>query len=193
MADNEHASGADETDAQRDSSAPYSGDNDVTAAQGSPVLPEPPQPETRRLGQAQREEQGRQDPGGDWEQPVAPGQQPPQHQQITSTGGLSVFGDGRYRLTRRLGRGGMAEVFGAQDARLGRTVAIKVLRPDLAEDAIARMRFTREAHAVASLNHHAVVAVYDTGEEAHGQETVPYIVMELVEGHTVRELSLIHI
>ncbi|QMU79792.1 serine/threonine protein kinase [Streptacidiphilus sp. PB12-B1b] len=111
-----------------------------------------------------------------------------QEQQITSTGGLSLFGEGRYRLTRRLGRGGMAEVFAAQDARLGRTVAIKVLRPDLAEDAIARMRFTREAHAVASLNHHAVVAVYDTGEEAHGSETVPYIVMELVEGHTVREL-----
>jgi serine/threonine-protein kinase len=99
-----------------------------------------------------------------------------------------MFGEGRYQLTRRLGRGGMAEVFAAHDVRLGRTVAIKVLRPELAEDTTARIRFTREAHSVASLNHHAVVAVYDTGEEAHAGETVPYIVMELVEGHTVREL-----
>jgi serine/threonine-protein kinase len=82
----------------------------------------------------------------------------------------------------------MAEVFAARDVRLGRTVAIKVLRPELAEDTTARIRFTREAHSVASLNHHAVVAVYDTGEEAQRGETVPYIVMELVEGHTVREL-----
>ena len=161
MADNEHASGADGTDAQRDSATPDSGDTDVTPAYGSPAPTDQPYPPT---------------------QPV------PAEQQITSTGGLALFGEGRYRLTRRLGRGGMAEVFAAQDARLGRTVAIKVLRPDLAEDAIARLRFTREAHAVASLNHHAVVAVYDTGEEAQGNETVPYIVMELVEGHTVREL-----
>ena len=107
---------------------------------------------------------------------------------VSSTSGLSVFGEGRYRLTHRLGRGGMAEVFAARDVRLGRTVAIKVLRPELAEDTTARIRFTREAHSVASLNHHAVVAVYDTGEEAQRGETVPYIVMELVEGHTVREL-----
>ncbi|RAG80500.1 serine/threonine protein kinase, partial [Streptacidiphilus pinicola] len=107
---------------------------------------------------------------------------------FVTTSGLSVVGEGRYRLVSRLGRGGMAEVFAAQDQRLGRTVAIKVLRPELAEDSIARTRFTREAHSVASLNHHAVVAVYDTGEEARAGETVPYIVMELVEGHTVREL-----
>jgi eukaryotic-like serine/threonine-protein kinase len=179
MADNEHANGADDSDAQRDSSAPYSDDHEVTPAYGSPTP-------------SGHEQPGREQPPRD--QPtqeqtvVVSGQQPPREPQITSTGGLGVFGEGRYRLTRRLGRGGMAEVFAAQDSRLGRTVAIKVLRPDLAEDAIARMRFTREAHAVASLNHHAVVAVYDTGEEAHGQETVPYIVMELVEGHTVREL-----
>ncbi|MFF2042895.1 protein kinase [Kitasatospora sp. NPDC058170] len=101
---------------------------------------------------------------------------------------LGTVGDGRYRLTHRLGRGGMAEVFAAQDVRLGRTVAVKLLRPELAQDDIARLRFTREAHAVAALNHHSIVAVYDTGEEHVGEESTPYIVMELVEGRTVREL-----
>ncbi|MFF0295646.1 protein kinase [Kitasatospora sp. NPDC004614] len=101
---------------------------------------------------------------------------------------LSTVGDGRYRLTGRLGRGGMAEVLAAQDLRLGRTVAVKLLRSELAEDDTARLRFTREAHSVAALNHHSIVAVYDTGEEHHGGESTPYIVMELVEGRTVREL-----
>ncbi|WP_149038061.1 protein kinase, partial [Kitasatospora sp. MBT63] len=101
---------------------------------------------------------------------------------------LGTLGDGRYRLTGRLGRGGMAEVFSAQDVRLGRTVAVKLLRGELAQDEVARLRFTREAHAVAALNHHSIVAVYDTGEEHHGEESTPYIVMELVEGRTVREL-----
>ncbi|MFD0529208.1 protein kinase [Kitasatospora arboriphila] len=82
----------------------------------------------------------------------------------------------------------MAEVFSAQDVRLGRTVAVKLLRADLAEDDIARLRFTREAHAVAALNHHSIVAVYDTGEEVLDGDSTPYIVMELVEGRTVREL-----
>ncbi|MFE4520194.1 protein kinase [Kitasatospora sp. NPDC056783] len=101
---------------------------------------------------------------------------------------LSTVGDGRYRLTHRLGRGGMAEVFAAEDVRLGRTVAVKLLRGELAQDDVARLRFTREAHAVAALNHHSIVAVYDTGEEYVGDESTPYIVMELVEGRTVREL-----
>ncbi|GAA1966642.1 protein kinase domain-containing protein [Kitasatospora viridis] len=101
---------------------------------------------------------------------------------------LGTLGDGRYRLTHRLGRGGMAEVLAAQDIRLGRTVAVKLLRAELAQDDIARQRFTREAHSVASLNHHSIVAVYDTGEEMVGAESTPYIVMELVEGRTVREL-----
>ena len=101
---------------------------------------------------------------------------------------LGTVGDGRYRLTHRLGRGGMAEVLAAQDVRLGRTVAVKLLRPELAQDDIARLRFGREAQSVAGLNHHSIVAVYDTGEERHGDESTPYIVMELVEGRTVREL-----
>ncbi|MCX4747612.1 protein kinase [Kitasatospora sp. NBC_01287] len=101
---------------------------------------------------------------------------------------MGTLGDGRYRLTHRLGRGGMAEVLAAQDIRLGRTVAVKLLRVELAQDEVARLRFTREAHSVASLNHHSIVAVYDTGEDLVGGESTPYIVMELVEGRTVREL-----
>ncbi|HEY5834287.1 protein kinase domain-containing protein [Streptomyces sp.] len=100
----------------------------------------------------------------------------------------SLVGDGRYRLTGRLGRGGMAEVFAAEDVRLGRTVAVKLLRTDLAEDPVSKARFTREAQAVAGLNHHAVVAVYDSGEDRTPTGTAPYMVMELVEGRTIRDL-----
>ncbi len=105
-------------------------------------------------------------------------------------GADGLIGDGRYRLTRRLGRGGMAEVFAAEDVRLGRTVAVKLLRSDLAEDPVAKKRFTREAQSVAGLNHHAVVAVYDSGEDRIGGNTVPYIVMELCEGRTIRDLLI---
>ncbi|QPP07752.1 serine/threonine protein kinase [Streptomyces bathyalis] len=101
-----------------------------------------------------------------------------------------LVGDGRYRLTHRLGRGGMAEVFAAEDLRLGRTVAVKLLRSDLAEDPVSKARFTREAQSVAGLNHHAVVAVYDSGEEIIGGSVTPYIVMELVEGRTIRDLLM---
>ncbi|MBH5336019.1 serine/threonine protein kinase [Streptomyces pactum] len=107
---------------------------------------------------------------------------------LWGNGGL--VGDGRYRLTHRLGRGGMAEVFAAEDVRLGRTVAVKLLRADLAEDPVSKARFTREAQSVAGLNHHAVVAVYDSGEDVVGKHTVPYIVMELVEGRTIRDLLI---
>ena len=105
-------------------------------------------------------------------------------------GANGFMGDGRYRLTRRLGRGGMAEVFAAEDVRLGRTVAVKLLRSDLAEDPVSKARFTREAQSVAGLNHHAVVAVYDSGEDRVGNNVVPYIVMELCEGRTIRDLLL---
>ncbi|MFJ5774836.1 protein kinase [Streptomyces sp. NPDC093094] len=105
-------------------------------------------------------------------------------------GNGGLVGDGRYRLTRRLGRGGMAEVFAAEDVRLGRTVAVKLLRPDLAEDPVSKARFTREAQSVAGLNHHAIVAVYDSGEDHTAGQSVPYIVMEIVEGRTIRDLLL---
>ncbi|MGW0078823.1 protein kinase domain-containing protein [Streptomyces cellulosae] len=105
-------------------------------------------------------------------------------------GNGGLVGDGRYRLTHRLGRGGMAEVFAAEDVRLGRTVAVKLLRSDLAEDPVSKARFTREAQSVAGLNHHAIVAVYDSGEDLIGGQSVPYIVMELVEGRTIRDLLM---
>ncbi|MFC5953896.1 protein kinase [Streptomyces pratens] len=103
-------------------------------------------------------------------------------------GNGGLVGDGRYRLTHRLGRGGMAEVFAAEDVRLGRTVAVKLMHTDLAEDPIAKARFTREAQSVAGLNHHAIVAVYDSGEDIVGGQAVPYIIMEIVEGRTIRDL-----
>jgi eukaryotic-like serine/threonine-protein kinase len=95
---------------------------------------------------------------------------------------------GRYEIGNLLGRGGMAEVHIGRDARLGRTVAVKMLRPDLARDPSFQVRFRREAHSAASLNHPAVVAVYDTGEDQHAGNPVPYIVMEYVEGSTLRDL-----
>src|SRR5215470_19159570 len=95
----------------------------------------------------------------------------------------------RYELGELLGRGGMAEVHRGRDVRLGRDVAIKVLRADLARDPSFQIRFRREAQAAAALNHPAIVAVYDTGEEPDGDSgPTPYIVMELVEGRTVRDI-----
>ncbi|HET7357339.1 MAG TPA: Stk1 family PASTA domain-containing Ser/Thr kinase [Nocardioidaceae bacterium] len=107
-----------------------------------------------------------------------------------STGtGLRV-GD-RYELGELLGRGGMAEVRKGNDVRLGRVVAIKRLRTDLASDATFQARFRREAQSAASLNHPAIVAVYDTGEEhdVEGSDVPqPYIVMEYVAGRTLRDI-----
>ena len=90
---------------------------------------------------------------------------------------------GRYKLGEMIGAGGMADVYIAQDIRLARQVAVKVLRSDLARDPSFVARFRKEALAAAGLNHPGIVAVYDSGEEP-----APYIVMELVSGHTLREL-----
>ena len=100
---------------------------------------------------------------------------------------------GRYELGELIGRGGMAEVHRGYDTRLGRPVAVKILRSDHARDASFLHRFRREAQSVAGLNHRSIVAVYDSGEdrvtESGGAElAVPYIVMELVEGQTLREI-----
>lgn len=100
---------------------------------------------------------------------------------------------GRYEVLELIGRGGMAEVYLGRDKRLSRTVAIKLLRSDIAEDPTFQARFRREAQSAAALNHPAIVGVYDFGEEvvtrADGStQTVPYLVMEYVQGHTVREL-----
>jgi eukaryotic-like serine/threonine-protein kinase len=97
---------------------------------------------------------------------------------------------GRYELGELLGRGGMAEVRRAVDQRLGRSVAVKQLRTDLAIDPTFQARFRREAQSAAGLNHPTIVAVYDTGEEIDPLSgvSVPYIVMELVEGSTLRDV-----
>ena len=90
---------------------------------------------------------------------------------------------GRYKLGEMIGTGGMADVYVAEDTRLARQVAVKVLRSDLARDPSFVARFRKEALAEAALNHPGIVAVYDSGEEP-----APYIVMELISGHTLREL-----
>ncbi|HKE69953.1 MAG TPA: Stk1 family PASTA domain-containing Ser/Thr kinase [Nocardioidaceae bacterium] len=95
----------------------------------------------------------------------------------------------RYELGALIGRGGMADVRAGRDLRLGRTVAIKRLRTDLASDPTFQARFRREAQSAASLNHPAIVAVYDTAEESDNEgHLLPYIVMEYVEGRTLREV-----
>jgi serine/threonine-protein kinase len=96
---------------------------------------------------------------------------------------------GRYQVGELLGYGGMAEVHRGRDLRLGRDVAIKMLRTDLARDATFQERFRREAQNSAALNHPAIVAVYDTGEEVSATgEKLPFIVMEFVNGQTLKEV-----
>ncbi|MEU6201553.1 PASTA domain-containing protein [Streptomyces sp. NPDC047061] len=87
-------------------------------------------------------------------------------------------------MRRLLGRGGMAEVHLAHDTRLDRPVAVKTLRAELARDPLLQARFRREARSTASLNHPAIVAVYDTGDDPDR----PYLVMEYVDGATLREV-----
>lgn len=103
-----------------------------------------------------------------------------------------MLGD-RYEIGEVIGRGGMAEVHEGHDLRLGRRIAVKILRPDLARDPSFQARFRREAQSAAALNHPNIVAVYDTGEDILAGEgadaiVVPYIVMEYVDGMTLRQL-----
>ncbi|GAA4865088.1 Stk1 family PASTA domain-containing Ser/Thr kinase [Saccharopolyspora cebuensis] len=94
----------------------------------------------------------------------------------------------RYEIGDTLGYGGMSEVFRGRDIRLGRDVAVKILRADLARDPTFQLRFRREAQNAAALNHPAIVAVYDTGETESDQGPLPYIVMEYVDGRTLRDI-----
>ncbi|NMM98908.1 MULTISPECIES: Stk1 family PASTA domain-containing Ser/Thr kinase [Bifidobacterium] len=110
-----------------------------------------------------------------------------------STSMPTALAGGRYQLGQLIGRGGMAEVHVALDTRLGRTVAVKIMRADLANDDIFLARFRREAHAVAQMNNPNIVNIYDSGEEAvYGEngetERLPYIVMEYVKGQTLRDI-----
>ena len=97
--------------------------------------------------------------------------------------------DRRYELRGLLGHGGMAEVWNAVDHVLGRAVAVKILRCHLAAEPEFLARFRREAQLAASLNHPSIVAVHDTGTDHHGDVDVPFIVMEHVEGTTLKELA----
>lgn len=111
----------------------------------------------------------------------------------TEPGSSGTTVGGRYELAELLGRGGMAEVRKGTDTRLGRVVAVKRLRTDLASDPTFQARFRREAQSSASLNHPSIVSVYDTGEErtvggVDDGEIVPYIVMEYVAGRTLRDI-----
>ena len=111
--------------------------------------------------------------------------------------------DGRYKVLDVIGTGAMATVYAAEDIRLGRKVAMKILRPEQAQDKTFRSRFKREAEAVASLNNPGIVAVYDTGayspsdpnsgygvdDAADDDEAkIPYIIMEYVDGRTLRSV-----
>lgn len=89
---------------------------------------------------------------------------------------------GRYRVLRRIGQGGMAEVYEAEDARLGRRVAVKILLPET--DGGARERLVREARFAANLHHPNIVAIHEVGED----EGRPYIVMDFAEGGTLESL-----
>lgn len=95
---------------------------------------------------------------------------------------------GRYELGDTLGYGGMSEVHRGRDTVLGRDVAVKVMRPELARDETFYQRFRREAQNSASLNHPSIVAIYDQGEEPTAEGALPYIVMEIVEGDTLRDI-----
>ncbi|MGI8661029.1 MAG: protein kinase domain-containing protein, partial [Thermoleophilaceae bacterium] len=90
--------------------------------------------------------------------------------------------DGRYRVTGRIGSGGMADVYLAEDATLGREVALKVLHRRFAQDAEFVERFRREARAAANLTHPNVVGIYDRGQH----EGTYYIAMEHLQGRTLK-------
>lgn len=100
---------------------------------------------------------------------------------------------GRYRVDDLIGRGGMASVYRGYDQTLGRTVAIKILKADLAGDAAFRTRFRLEAQAASRMAHPTIVRVFDAGEDVEtgvdGQDRpVPYIVMELVHGRLLKDV-----
>jgi serine/threonine-protein kinase len=96
--------------------------------------------------------------------------------------------DGRYRIGRRIARGGMASVYEALDTRLDRTCAVKIMHHGLGDDDAFAERFKREARAAARLNHPNVVNVFDQGDDPTLEGGTLYLVMELVPGHTLRDV-----
>jgi eukaryotic-like serine/threonine-protein kinase len=105
------------------------------------------------------------------------------------TGKVAVVPQSRYDIREILGRGGMSEVYRGFDLQLRRPVAIKRLRPDFVNNPVFRTRFRREAQSAGRLNHSAIVAIHDTGEQRDATgASIPFIVMELVEGRSLRSL-----
>ncbi|GAA4472028.1 hypothetical protein GCM10023190_01870 [Enteractinococcus fodinae] len=100
--------------------------------------------------------------------------------------GLTV--DDRYHITQRIAHGGMATVYRAVDTRLDREVALKILRPNMAEDPSVREKFEAEAKNTAKINHPHVINVYDQGLGDAGNGKVAFLAMEFIEGHTLREV-----
>ena len=99
---------------------------------------------------------------------------------------INTLFDGRYRILRKLGSGGMANVYLAEDEDLGRRVAIKILNERYASDESFNERFRREAKSAAALSHPNIVSIYDRGEA----DGIPYIAMEVIEGRSLKELIL---
>jgi beta-lactam-binding protein with PASTA domain len=111
---------------------------------------------------------------------------------LALTGGERLLA-GRYRVEQHIGRGGMAEVHVGTDTRLGRKVAIKLLKSSLANDPTFRMRFRQEAQAASRMTHPTIVRVFDAGEETvvesgGGEAQLPFIVMEFVDGKMLKDL-----
>ena len=100
---------------------------------------------------------------------------------------MTLIGD-RYQLGNSIGTGGMSDVYVATDTLLGREVAVKMLKIDMARDENFRERFRKEAQNSARLNHPNIVAVYDTGETVVEGISIPYIVMEHVKGRNLRDI-----
>ena len=99
---------------------------------------------------------------------------------------INTLFDGRYRILRKLGSGGMANVYLAEDEELGRRVAIKILNDRYANDDLFIERFRREAKSAAGLSHPNIVSIYDRGEA----EGTYYIAMEVIEGRSLKELIM---
>ena len=100
----------------------------------------------------------------------------------------ATLGGGRYRLDRHIATGGMGEVYEATDTVLGRRVAVKLLRPEYADDPSFGARFRNEARHAAALQHPGIATVYDFGTASTDEGAQPYLVMEYIAGRPLSEL-----
>jgi serine/threonine protein kinase len=144
------------------------------AAAGSADTTSPPPPHDAAVGEPidDTDESGQQAHTGTWSENRAAANNPPTHPWPRITG---------YEVLGELGHGGMGVVYKARHVKLKRLVALKVMRSALAGNPVARRRFTREATAMAAIEHDHVVAVYQVGEE----DGLPYLAMPLLQGETL--------